>query len=234
VTAPVGAFGAAVFDLYGTLVHEFPRAEFYEVVARMAARLGADPAAFGRGWDETAVERQTGVFPGVEENLREICRRLGIAPGAEPLSEALALRAAMYVRWFQPRRGALETLRTLKERGHPVALVSMCAPDTPALWRACELARYVDVEIFSSEVGLRKPDPAIYLAACERLGVQAPDCVYCGDGSYGELTGAGAVGMTAYLIRDPAVDPAAQLRPEGEDWTGPSVTDLRDLLPLLP
>jgi putative hydrolase of the HAD superfamily len=135
---------------------------------------------------------------------------------------------------FHPRAGALETLRTVKERRYPTALVSMCAPDTPALWRDCPLAPFVDVEVFSSEVGLRKPDPEIYLFACDRLGVEPTDCLYCGDGAYGELTGAAAVGMTPFLIADADVDHARQLRPEPETWAGPSVADLRELLKLLP
>jgi hypothetical protein len=36
--------------------------------------------------------------------------------------------------------------------------------------------------------------------------------------------------MTAVEIRDPDVDMAEQLRPEGEDWRGARVPDLRDLL----
>jgi hypothetical protein len=48
------------------------------------------------------------------------------------------------------------------------------------------------------------------------------------------LSGAEAVGMTAYEIRDPDVLTAAQLRPEGEEWSGESVADLRELLELLP
>jgi hypothetical protein len=40
--------------------------------------------------------------------------------------------------------------------------------------------------------------------------------------------------MTPYLIADPTVAVEEQLRPEGENWIGASVGDLRDLLPLLP
>jgi putative hydrolase of the HAD superfamily len=102
------------------------------------------------------------------------------------------------------------------------------------MWRASSLAPFVDVEVFSSEVGLRKPDAAIYRYASDRLGVEPDACVYCGDGAYGELAGAQAVGMTAYLIVDPTVDVEAMLTPEREDWNGAQVTDLRELLALLP
>lgn len=228
------AFDAVVFDLYGTLVYEFDRGDFYDVVREMGLRLGADPSAFRGAWDATAIGRQTGEFPDMEANLRAVGADLGLPLDDEGVAEALALRAAMYARYFRPRPGALETLTELKDRGYPIALVSMCAPDTPALWRASALAPFVDIEVFSSEVGLRKPDAAIYQAAADGLLVEPERCLYCGDGAYGELTGAEAVGMTAVLIEDPDVDQAASLRPEGETWTGDAAGDLRDLLDRLP
>lgn len=59
-------------------------------------------------------------------------------------------------------------------------------------------------------------------------------CLYVGDGAYGELTGAEAVGMTAFLLADPDVDPLGSLTPERDDWHGAQVSDLRELLDLLP
>jgi putative hydrolase of the HAD superfamily len=229
-------FEAVVFDLFGTLVPEFPRTAFYDAVRHMAEVLGADPEAFVEIWSETAVLRQTGAYPGgIEENVRAICVALGAEPPTDvAVARAIAPRAEMYARWFHPRPGALETLREVKARGYPIGLISMCAPDTPPMWRASELAPFVDVEVFSSETGLRKPERAIYLFACERLGIAPERSLYCGDGAYSELTGAEAVGMTAVEIRDPQIDHAEQLRPEGEDWSGARVEDLRDLLALLP
>ena len=168
-------------------------------------------------------------------NLRSVCDALGMAtPSDAAIEAALAPRDAMYRRWFHPREGALEVLTELRAREMPTALISMCAPDTPAMWRASPLAGLVDVEVFSSEVGLRKPDAAIYAYATDRLGVSPEACLYCGDGAYGELTGARAVGMTAYLIRPPDLDVAEALTPDAEeDWQGPVVADLRELLPLV-
>lgn len=232
----IGSFDAAIFDLFGTLVPEFSRSDFEDSVRHMAKVLGGDPDVFLRAWSETAVKRQTGAYTGgIAENVREICATLELPqPADEAIGRAIAPRAQMYARWFHPRTGALETLRELKARGYPVGLISMCAPDTPAMWRTSALAPFVDVEVFSSETGLRKPDPAIFLFACDRLGVEPAAVLYCGDGAYAELTGAQAVGMTAVEIRDPQIDHAEQLRPEGEDWSGASVEDLRDLLVWLP
>jgi putative hydrolase of the HAD superfamily len=230
------SFDAVVFDLFGTLVPEFSRADFFDSVHVAAERLGCDPESFERAWTRTGVLRQTGAYVGgLEENVRAIVAELGGAePSDEEVAAALAPRAALYDRWFHPRDGALDTLREAKARGYPIALISMCAPDTPQRWRASEMAAFVDVTVFSSEMGLRKPDPEIYLAACKGLDVEPGRCLYCGDGAYGELSGAKAVGMTAYLIRPPDLDVAEALRPEPEeDWQGPTVGDLRELLGLL-
>ena len=226
---------AVVFDLFGTLVPEFDRDDFYDAIDGMADVLAAPRERFREVWDTTALDRQTGGFHDVDENLRAICSMLGVPAEDEALKRAAAIRAALYDRWFFPRPGALQTLGELQGRGYRLALISMCAPDAPARWRACDLARYVDVEVFSSETGLRKPDPAIYGQACELLHVEPSTCFYIGDGAYGEITGAAAFGMQACLIRDPHVDAARQLTPERDaSWTGAEIADLRDLLDLLP
>jgi putative hydrolase of the HAD superfamily len=236
VAAVSRRFDAVAFDLFGTLVPEFSRSDFFASVRAAADVLGVDREAFERGWTETAHGRQTGAYPGgVGENVRAIVAALGgERPDDGVLAAATATRRALYDRWFSPREGALEILRELRAKGYPVALVSMCAPDTPERWRASEMAPLVDAAIFSSETGLRKPDPAIYLAATAALGVEPGRCLYCGDGAYGELTGATAVGMNAVLIRPPDLDVEEALTPEPEeDWRGPVIGDLRELLGLL-
>jgi putative hydrolase of the HAD superfamily len=230
----VTSFDAVIFDLYGTLVPEFGRTAFFESVRAMAERLGCDLDAFERAWSRTAVLRQTGGYPdGIAGNVRAICSTLGLDVDDSALAHALEPRAEMYRRFFHPRPGAVETLSELKRRGYPIGLISMCAPDTPALWHASALAPFVDVTVFSSECGLRKPDRAIYQVCTDALGVMPERSVYIGDGSYHELTGAEAVGMTAYLIADPDMDPTDRLIPDADDWLGPSVSDLRELLNLL-
>lgn len=50
-----------------------------------------------------------------------------------------------------------------------------------ALYPMARLAAHLDVLVISGEVGLRKPDPAIYALACERLGMPAGDIVFVDD-----------------------------------------------------
>ena len=60
-----------------------------------------------------------------------------------------------------------------------------------------------DETVISGDVGMHKPQPEIYLLACERLGVEPADCVFVDD-LRENVTGAEAVGMTAILHRDSA------------------------------
>lgn len=222
-----------IFDLFGTLVHEFPKSDWDRWFAEAAAALGVDTAAFRREWEATSVERQTGRLGDMAANVRDICRRAGREPTDEQVEAALAVRMSLNRKWFAPMPGALETLTWVRAEGYPIGLISMCAPDTPPLWRTSPLAGAVDVEVFSSEVGLRKPDAAIYLYATERLGLEPTACLYVGDGSYRELSGAAAVGMHAVLVLDPSVDAGAINRPEVEDWTGPRIAEIAEVRSLL-
>lgn len=210
---------------------EFPLADWERMFAEMAEALGMDLEAFRRGWRETIIERQTGGFRTVEENVRAICERAGLRPGEDGVARAVAARRRLYEERFHPRPGAVETLTWLRERGYRTALVSMCAPDAPGFWRASPLAGLVEVLVFSCEVGLRKPDPRIYLAAAEGLGVEPSACLYVGDGGYRELTGAQAVGMHPVRIVDAAEGEV--LRPDPDDWRGPTISSLLELRTLL-
>jgi putative hydrolase of the HAD superfamily len=219
---------AVVFDLFGTLVYEFPRSDWAQWLRTAAAVLEADPEAFGAAWSATGIERQTGRLGDVEENLRTVAARAGAWPTDAQITEALEARAEMYRKWFVPRPGAQEVLAGLRADGLGLALVSMCAPDTPTMWRASPLGGSVDVEVFSCETGLRKPHPEIYLRVSAELGVPPQACLYVGDGAYGELSGAAAVGMHPVLIRDPD-EQEEMLRPEAEEWTGRTIGSLLEV-----
>jgi putative hydrolase of the HAD superfamily len=226
-------YEAVVFDLFGTLVDELKEDVFRRVLKDTADALGVRFEDFGREWGASSIERQTGRLGDITENLSEVCRRAGVVPSEDGLQRALAIRREMFGGGLVPKRGAEATLRQVKSLGLSTALVSMCGPDTPEMWNASPLARWIDVIVFSSETGLRKPDPEIYLLACEGLGVNPPACLYVGDGAYGELTGAAAVGMSPVLIRDPDEPDGRVVRPEAERWAGPRVSTLTELLDLL-
>jgi putative hydrolase of the HAD superfamily len=60
-----------------------------------------------------------------------------------------------------------------------------------------------DETVISGDVGMHKPNPDIYLLACERLGIEPTDAVFVDD-LRENCEGAEAVGMAAILHRDSA------------------------------
>jgi putative hydrolase of the HAD superfamily len=58
---------------------------------------------------------------------------------------------------------------------------SAMAATSDAASRIADIMQLFDVIIESSKVGIRKPDPRIYLMACEQLGVAARSCAYLDD-----------------------------------------------------
>jgi putative hydrolase of the HAD superfamily len=89
-------------------------------------------------------------------------------------------------------------LESLRERGLKLGLVSNAFDPGWLLHRDLEqlgLAERLDFAVFSSEVGKRKPHPAIFERALEALDVAAADAVFVGDRLYEDVRGAGELGM---------------------------------------
>lgn len=78
-------------------------------------------------------------------------------------------------------------------------------------WRTMVSADAFDLVIDSSHVGLRKPDPEIYLLTCRQLGVEPARAAFVDDLEL-NVTGASAVGMTAIRFTS-TEDVLAALRP---------------------
>ena len=108
---------------------------------------------------------------------------------------------AEHAAWNPARQLAAHTpalLESLRERGLKLGLVSN-AFDPGWLLRGdleqMGLAERLDFAVFSSEVGKRKPHPAIFERALEALDVAAEDAVFVGDRLYEDVRGAGELGM---------------------------------------
>ena len=72
---------------------------------------------------------------------------------------------------------------------------------------------------------MKKPDPLIYQLTTKRLGVEPETCLYVGDGSSRELTGAVQVGMHPVLLNLSKDNPDAH-QIGREEWSGPTILSL--------
>ena len=224
------AYEAVIFDLYGTLIDELMHPEANRMVYvrtrnEMADMLGVDREGFAKEWTDAFFERMAGVFPSTEAVLAHICRQLGAKPDKDRIAASAERRLEYSRRSIVPRPGVLETLAALRSKRYKVGLISNCTEEVSLLWESTPFASMFDVAILSFDVGLAKPDPRIYALASERLGVEAKDCLYVGDGSDGELSGATRAGMTAVLMRAP-YDAADGGR---ESWEGRRISSIAEV-----
>jgi epoxide hydrolase-like predicted phosphatase len=96
----------------------------------------------------------------------------------------------------------LDGVRACRRAGARTALLSNSWGDALAYDPAL-LEELFDAWVISSEVGLRKPDPAVYELAAERIGLAPTACVFVDD-LPGNLKPAQALGMATVLHRGDA------------------------------
>jgi putative hydrolase of the HAD superfamily len=130
-----------------------------------------------------------------------LARLLGVAP------ERLLHRmfGAM-----EPETAMIAGVRELRRGGVRMGLLSNSVGEASVYDRVL-MAELFDDVVISSEVGLRKPEPAIYELAARRLGLPPAACVYVDDIG-GNLKPARALGMATVLHRGDAEATLAEIR----------------------
>jgi len=222
-------FRAIIFDLFGTLVNSFTRREYDKVNAQMAAAVSVPYAEFWRLMGETLHDSCLGRYSSFKRLLSDICSRTGIHADKAQIAQAAAFHCEFVASAIVPEPEVLEALTRLKKRGYRLGLISDCAPPVPLLFPQSPLARFIDVPVFSCEEQLKKPSSAIYQRTCQRLEIEPHECIYVGDGSSQELTGAEAVGMRPVLKRTDLRDVYDKHRPEVESWQGLVINEIMEL-----
>lgn len=104
----------------------------------------------------------------------------------------------------------VERVRALRAAGYRTGLVTNNVKEASGQWRSLvPVDELFEVVVDSSEVGMRKPNPAIYLRALELLGGVAPDEAVMLDDAEGNVAGARRAGLHAILVD--ADDPTGAL-----------------------
>ena len=124
--------------------------------------------------------------------------------------------------------GAVELLAELKASGLKVGLISN-AGITPGVVLArimddMGLGRHFDLTVFSDEVELSKPAPAIFAHALNELGLAPDEAVFVGDQPVLDVQGARRAGMWMVQIGDLSCE---------EEQPHARVDALQELLPAL-
>ena len=222
---------AVLFDWGGTLMED----EWTEEIALEghAAGLAAltreglpEAQAFTRFLEEHGAE----LFPAASEDeidISAVMARSFARQGVELTDDEVRsfLQAAHDV-WSSYYRLAASThalLEALRARGLSLALVSNTASPMWLLQPVLErqgLVERLDAIVLSSEVGKRKPHPAIFEHVLERLGVAPEEALFVGDRRYEDVRGAKELGMTTVLaLWFRADDDERGLEPDYEAFT---------------
>ena len=195
----------------------FPDPPLGEVYARAAARYGVQvtPAWAERAWEhawEHAKGQQEGLIYGTtyEEGLDfwlKVNRRVFQDHGLSP-EELHAFVSDLYLGYGRAKLwrvdpGLDRLLDLCAELDVPVALVSNWDVRLRGLLDELGLLDRFQEVIISAEVGIEKPDPAIFEHALQRLGRAPERAVHVGDTWNDDILGARKFGMKAIWLAPP-------------------------------
>jgi len=233
---------AVTFDCWNTLLYEADwetahamRVSALEHAARDAGRRVSREAAsraFDAAWERHMRIWSGGAVTGAREVAMWGLAELGLREPQPALAHLTgAYEEASHSGEVVALDGARVTLAMLADAGVPSALVCDTGLTPGRVVRRhlgrLGLLELLDVQVFSDEVGVPKPDARVFRAALEPLGVDPRRAVHVGDLRRTDVAGARAFGMRPVRLRA-RNDDTSEL-PEA-DFVVDSHAELRALL----
>ncbi|PRY46295.1 HAD family hydrolase [Umezawaea tangerina] len=174
-----------------------------------------------------ALTAPVGVHEGLSPEMEDAWLRRDLDPELHRDVHVVALEAAgltepgaalaFYERlvsaaYWRAYPDTFQALRKVSEAGLRVAVLSNTGWDIRAVLRRYGVDHLVDEVVLSFEVGMIKPDPKIFLLACERLRVDPAEVLMVGDSEEAD-GGAEAVGSKVAIVEplETAARPGALL-----------------------
>ena len=196
------------FDLYGTLLRygnmEAAGESWYHAIRR-------ELVASGHAFDEETLIRLCEEFllqpepPVQDDGLTVYERRMRELVGELGLEELRRISEASIAAWhahtpLDPE--AKSVLGELQGR-YKLALISNFdhPPHVHRLLDELALRPFFDAVVVSGDVGVKKPDPAIFTPALEQTGLATDEALFVGDSPEDDIAGAKAAGLRPVLIR---------------------------------
>ncbi len=105
--------------------------------------------------------------------------------------------------WNHPLPGARDVVKGLREDGYRVGVVSNSDGTVADALDTAGFGGLFELIIDSGNVGVSKPDPAIFGVALDELAVPADRVWYVGDSHFHDVGGARAAGLQAAVLIDP-------------------------------
>jgi putative hydrolase of the HAD superfamily len=162
--------------------------------------------------------------------VREAFDQLGVPVSGAELLGAMDGYAKAIAGWSTVDPEAATVLRTLRERGYRLGLLSNTwwAAD----WHNADLAAHglaslLDVIVYTSDLPHSKPHRSVFTEVARRLDVSTDECVMIGDRMVDDVSGALEAGMRAIWRKNDSGFPSSIAMPTAE------VTRLSELPELL-
>ena len=150
--------------------------------------VGKKPEELAKGRDLSAAAHRE-IWTGLFER----------ADAAVPGIATTLYERVMDPRAWIPYPDTEPTLRALRARGIKIGIVSNVPQDLRPIFATHGLADLVDGFTHSFEVGAEKPDPAIFLRACEAIGTKPAETLMVGDHPVADA-GALKAGLRFHLL----------------------------------
>jgi FMN phosphatase YigB (HAD superfamily) len=189
-----------IFDFHATLVEGGDGARWIDAALRRLAESGIAPPDLSA--EQTAAlrdqldhiwQRAHTIDPRSERDLdherhRDVFHRtIALCPGIKPDLIA-ALYAVLPDQWVL-FDDTLPVLRELRSRGTRIAVLSNIGLDIRPFLDRAGVTGLLDGVVLSFEVGVVKPDPAIYAHALKMLGVPGSQTLMVGDNPRDDVGG---------------------------------------------
>jgi putative hydrolase of the HAD superfamily len=205
---------AVLFDAGNTLVF----LDYARLAAEVGSALGLTLTSEGLSGHVSAasqaMERASGNDQHRAAAYLEALFLLGGVP-RERLGEVRNCLSRMHRQrhlWSSVAERSAESLQKLRDAGLLLGVVSNSDGRVEQALQAAGLRNYFDVVIDSALVGVEKPDPRIFHAALDALGVTPGEALYVGDLYEVDVVGARAAGMEAVLLGEPGGAPGPACR----------------------
>jgi putative hydrolase of the HAD superfamily len=206
--APVRAF---FFDVGGTLIEPWPSVGAVYAAAAHRHGLTGTAEQMERAFRESWASLK---HPGLTVSRKEWWRELVFRTLGQENEECFAELFDLFSRASTWRifPDVEETLREVRAQGVHLGIISNWDERLRPLLQDLGLAAWFDSVTISCEVGVEKPNPAIFQAALRASRISAAESVHIGDSGDEDIRGAEAIGMRAVLVNRRGGDIASGCR----------------------
>ncbi len=232
------------FDLYGTLLcygnMEAAGESWYHAIRRglVASGHAFDEETLLRLCEEFLLQPEPPVqddgLTVYERRMRVLVGELGLALALEELRQISEASVAAWHAHTPLDPEAKSVLGELQGR-YKLALISNFdhPPHVHRLLDELALRPFFDAVVVSGDVGVKKPDPAIFVPALEQTGLATDEAIFVGDSPEDDIAGAKAAGLRPVLIRRPLGADGSPAEPEWTEDGVRVVTGLKEVLGLV-